>query len=315
MDSANRSTPFYFAIAITLIITIHLLLGLPNLLAGPILGLPSVALVTGISYLILLIFFLLFVFNNQKIKKLVGYAKIDFENPRSYTALLLLVSLLFFIFIIQILTGIATLFDLIGGNTLPEIAEKMAGQITTVDYYLSTVLIFFISFFGPLAYVGLAKDLNIKKSFEVLKLKFEKRSLLYALLGAATLCVVLVSLSTFWTVLQNIFEIEPEANVVAIDMGSGLTIFSAFIISLLTAFGEELFFRGFLQNRAGVIPTAIIFTLAHVLPYANVGAIIQIFITSLIMGYGVKKTDDLGFAIGMHFTNNFVTFIAILYFL
>jgi membrane protease YdiL (CAAX protease family) len=247
-------------------------------------------------------------------KRLERHTEIDFEKTHSFISLLLLVSLLFFIIVIQILGNAAILFDMLDSSTLTEIAETMASQITPIGYILNTIFVFFISFFGPLAYIGLTKNLNPKESLKVLKLKLEKRSLLYALLGVAAFGVFFESINALWILLQNIFGIELQENVVAVSMGSGLNLFSAFFISLLTAFGEELFFRGFLQNRAGVLITTIIFTLSHI-SYANVGEIVQVFIFSLIMGYGVKKTGNLGFAIGMHFINNFVTFIYILYFL
>ena len=203
---------------------------------------------------------------------------------------------------------------MLDSSNLAEVAETMASQITPIGSILNTIFIFFILFFGPLAHIGLAKNLNLKESLNVLKLKFEKRSLLYALLGVAAWVVFFVSMSALLILLQNLFGKGFEENVVAVAMGSGLNLFSAFFISLLTAFGEELLFRGFLQNRTGVLITTIIFTLSHI-SYANVGEIVQVFILSLIMGYGVKKTGNLGFAIGMHFINNFVTFILILYFL
>ncbi len=48
-------------------------------------------------------------------------------------------------------------------------------------------------------------------------------------------------------------------------LASQLGIFSALVVSLFAGVGEELFFRGFLQPKIGIISTSILFGLVHFL--------------------------------------------------
>ncbi len=298
---------FYLLIAIVDLIIIHGLGG-STLLSATITGMTATLAVLGISYLILLAILLLYILDNGIAEKM--RARTIIEN-NSITSFLLLISLIFFILCIGIGGNAATIFDLSQNSSLEEIFGSISlGPANLIGQSLMT---FFIFFFGPLAYVALAKGYGAKKSFEILKLKITRRSILYFLAGIPAVILLNGALEYLLLFLQDLFGFQLAENVVAIGLVQGMNVPMAFIMAALTAFGEELFFRGFMQNRAGIWLTTIVFTLSHI-SYGNLYEIIAVFVFSLIMGYGVKKTKDLGFSIGMHFTNNFATAIIINYF-
>ncbi len=64
--------------------------------------------------------------------------------------------------------------------------------------------------------------------------------------------------------------------------------FSIIIVVLI----EEFFFRAFLQKAAGIIPSTILFALAHY-TYGSIAEIIGVFALGLILAYWYKKHNSL----------------------
>jgi membrane protease YdiL (CAAX protease family) len=177
----------------------------------------------------------------------------------------------------------------------------------------NALLNFFVFFLGPLAYVVLATGKGTRDGLEILNLRVAKRSALYFLAGALAALAFSYGLDYLIVFLQDLFGFQLGENVIAIAQVQGMSIPLAFLMAALTALGEELFFRGFLQNRGGILFTSVIFTLSHIV-YSSIYEIVAAVLFSLIMGYAVKRTKDLGFAVGMHFTNNFFVAIIVNYF-
>lgn len=66
-----------------------------------------------------------------------------------------------------------------------------------------------------------------------------------------------------------------------------------FLIVLLVAlFAEEFFFRAFLTQRMGMIPSTLLFTLAHY-GYGSVAEMIGVFFLGLILAYWFKRNKSL----------------------
>ena len=92
--------------------------------------------------------------------------------------------------------------------------------------------------------------------------------------------------------------------------GPGDFIINIFIVAVLPAFAEELFFRGFVQRslqhwmrneNLAVIFAALIFSFIHFEFYGFVPR----FLLGLLMGYAYLWSGDLKIAMLIHFTNNF----------
>ncbi|MDY6986297.1 MAG: type II CAAX endopeptidase family protein [Candidatus Thermoplasmatota archaeon] len=287
---------FHMAIAIIELVFIHFL-GILTALSAPLMKMRATALLFGISYTIFIIFVALYLFDSRVSERVKKNTLIKNNQAISF---LLLITLIFFIFCIGIGGNIAAIMDGLSASPTPEMM------------FANGVMNFFIFFLGPLAYISLATGYKTKESLENLNFRIGKRSLLYFIAGIPAMLLLIVALPYLTPLIEWIFDFQLAENVVAITAAQGMSISIAFVVSALTAFSEELFFRGFMQNKMGILFTTVVFTLSHI-SYGNLYEIIAAFILSLVMGYSVKRTKDLGFAIGMHFTNNFATIVVINY--
>lgn len=86
---------------------------------------------------------------------------------------------------------------------------------------------------------------------------------------------------------------------------------SAFVISLAAAFGEELFFRGVLQEELGLIISSILFALLHFGSLARKYFLIVLiyFIISLYLGFLYFYFNNLWPVISAHFLYDFLVFL------
>ena len=117
----------------------------------------------------------------------------------------------------------------------------------------------------------------------------------------------------FW--LQN-FDRDSEPIVLAFLKMNGFSdlIFNLLIMAIIPAFGEELFFRGFLQNtflnffkssHLAIVITSILFSLIH---FDLEGFIPRLFLGA-ILGYMFLWTQSLWVPIIAHFVNNALAII------
>ncbi len=98
----------------------------------------------------------------------------------------------------------------------------------------------------------------------------------------------------------------------------GLWPYTLFVIAILPAIGEELVFRGALQNllirkfgsNRGIVLTALLFTLIHRQFYN----ILPMFLLALLLGYVYYLTGSLLTTIAMHLLNNALSLFLVYYF-
>ena len=64
------------------------------------------------------------------------------------------------------------------------------------------------------------------------------------------------------------------------------------IVLVIALFAEEFFFRAFLTQRIGIIPSTILFTLAHY-GYGSIAEMIGVFFLGLILAYWFKKNKSM----------------------
>lgn len=100
--------------------------------------------------------------------------------------------------------------------------------------------------------------------------------------------------------------IEPS-NPLAERIVELIDIRTAFVISVAAAVGEELFFRGFLQTRIGLVPAAVLFSIGHS-SYGVLTQIIGPLLFGLVLGYVFQRRRSLVPTVVSHFTFNFVVF-------
>ncbi len=88
---------------------------------------------------------------------------------------------------------------------------------------------------------------------------------------------------------------------------SGLNVFGAIVLALLSSVGEELLFRGAIQPFLGVWITSFLFGLLHLDADGNVCVwTLWAVVAGLILGAVVNVTGSLWPAIAIHFLINFI---------
>lgn len=112
------------------------------------------------------------------------------------------------------------------------------------------------------------------------------------LIGGAKLFLALligfVLLSTLFTSF-GLNDLEKVGEVVKIN-SQNLLLFLTLMIILV--FVEEYFFRGFLVNRIGLIPSSILFGLAHI-GYGSIAELIGAIFLGLILAYWFKQNKSI----------------------
>lgn len=86
----------------------------------------------------------------------------------------------------------------------------------------------------------------------------------------------LVSVAAHFLGLSDIYKVAEKVQ----DFGPLLIFMAVFFVP----FSEELFFRAFLVDKVGIVPSALIFGLAH-FSYGSVVEILGAFVIGLIFGY------------------------------
>ena len=81
-----------------------------------------------------------------------------------------------------------------------------------------------------------------------------------------------------------------------------------FIAVTLAPFAEELFFRGYLQKRVGIIVSSALFASLHY-SYGSIAEIIAAFFLSLLIGLEMRKNNDLNSCVLAHAAFNAFTII------
>lgn len=124
---------------------------------------------------------------------------------------------------------------------------------------------------------------------------------------AATFAIYLVLTLASLVAVQFFGELPPNERALAI--ARAVTPLGAVGLAAGAAVSEEVFFRGFLQPRVGLLLQAAIFALAH-LSYVNVAQVIVVFILGLAFGLLYQRTGNLAAPIAGHFLFNLVNLLA-----
>ena len=83
-------------------------------------------------------------------------------------------------------------------------------------------------------------------------------------------------------------------------------------LALLSSLGEEILFRGALQPSLGLVPTSILFGLAHVGPDGRIGAwSFWAAGAGIVLGFTFQETGCLWPAIAAHFLVNGVSLLSL----
>ncbi len=169
--------------------------------------------------------------------------------------------------------------------------------ITQSDVVLSIIMNFLTMFFAVLAFTLIRK--RGLSSIGLSGANFAENTLIGTMAGVM-LFIFLVAV-VFVLTWFGISLPQSEA-------GSGFStrgIPLAIAVSLTAAITEETFFRGFLQNRIGLIAASVLFGFAHI-GYGTVTQVVFPFVYALVFGWLYKKTGTLVAPMVAHFAYDMI---------
>jgi len=202
---------------------------------------------------------------------------------------------------------IAIIFLLIYGS----IAASWGKEIVITPPILFASLLFNLAVMGGGAV--LAAYLMYGNDY-LRELRFNKHglfsSILYGLLAAIFFLFLVAIVSEMLGIKEESYLIE--------EIASSLNIAFLFLIPLIAAISEELFFRGLIQgllekkmHTAGaILITSLLFSMAH-LEYKATNEVIFTFLFAIILGYLIYKTKNIASPMAAHFIYNFIAILSI----
>ena len=180
-----------------------------------------------------------------------------------------------------------------------QILQNTSGQQSLIDSTIASSLSFPISVFIYLLMRGMSPR-QIVKDLGLGRRMFNRRALYNGikLFFAILLLEIVVSLITVAT------GVQLPTNVQALLEGMPIyfLLFSIFIAPI----NEEIFFRGFLVPRAGIVLSSLIFAAFHI-GYGSVSEFAAAVAFGLLAGYVYKKNGSLYATIFAHMAVNALT--------
>lgn len=223
----------------------------------------------------------------------IGHLNIESENPRHYFALLLFLCILF-------AAVISFLWMTETGETI--FKTEINARFNILDVVINEIFYLAIAIFG----YGYLTRKNLTATLNDLGVKKPTSS---DILFGFTVGIGLIFLIVVFTLIFQQFGFEEEN----IDWLKNLiTVQNAFILGLSAGICEEILFRGALQQKFGIILTALLFAFLHI-QYPALWMLFMIFVIGIILGY-VRKITNTTTAIIVHSTYDVVQMLMLCFF-
>jgi membrane protease YdiL (CAAX protease family) len=162
----------------------------------------------------------------------------------------------------------------------------------------------------PIGAAAPAPETTAQAVVRRLGLGLTSRTYLWILIGAGA---AVVALLVFGATIAGLIELgmdEPEVSPLIDDIDALLTWPLVFLIPLVAAVTEEIFFRGVLQPRVGVLASSLFFGIVHIGYGTWIQVVAPVFL-GLLFGLLFLRTGSLWAAIAAHFTWDFIELIAL----
>lgn len=191
------------------------------------------------------------------------------------------------------------------------VALLLYGKASTVlqpnlEAYSSIALSFFLTCF-VLSWL-LHQKKSPKQIISQLNLSKSKLTVKMVLIGVAvffTIALFSLALAAF----SSVTNVQLPTNVQQVL--SGTPVYFLVFTFLIAPINEEIFFRGFLSPRLGIILSSIVFAFAH-LSYLSVAEFAAALFFGLVAAYVFKKTKSLYPSIIAHMLVNLITITSII---
>lgn len=103
-------------------------------------------------------------------------------------------------------------------------------------------------------------------------------------------------------------QLPTNVDVLLSGMPISFLLFSVFIAPL----NEEILFRGFLVSRLGIVVSALLFSIPHLISYSSISELVVAFAFGIAAGYAFKKTGSLYPSIMAHVLVNLLAILPFL---
>lgn len=231
------------------------------------------------------------------------FSRVDLEDGGHVFAFVLLAASLFFVFGNGLGNGIYAIEAAMRGDAAADAAptgmDVLVGVILNLVVLVLPVILW-ISFVHDTGPGGVARELGLDA----------RDAPRQSLIGVAVAVGFILLIAAVAAVVSQFVHI-PE-NERALDIAKGLDVGSALIVATGAALSEEIYFRGFLQRRIGVVAQAVLFSLAH-LSYVNVLEIAVTFALGLAFGLIRRQTGSLWAPVAAHFAFDFLELLVAIY--
>ncbi|MDI6730761.1 MAG: CPBP family intramembrane metalloprotease [Candidatus Altarchaeum sp.] len=224
----------------------------------------------------------------------ICHLNIESENPRHYFALLLFLCILF-------AAVISFLWMTETGETIFE--TEINARFNILDLVINEIFYLAIAVFG----YGYLTRKNLTATLNDLGVKKPTSS---DILFGFTVGIGLIFLIVVFALIFQHFGFAGEntdewlKNLISVQ--------NAFVLGLSAGICEEILFRGALQPKFGIIPTALLFAFLHI-QYPALWMLFMIFIIGIILGY-VRKITNTTTAIIVHSTYDVVQMLMLCFF-
>ncbi len=195
----------------------------------------------------------------------------------------------FFNFISLLTIAAVTTLALLRAGPLAAILTRIFSVLFVLAASQSqSVALYSLLLFGPIAIIY-AQNKNIRKTLNELKLSAPVQSKIEIIKQT----IMLIAATLFILMLETLVLSAANAN----DTSKVAATINTFpVVALIVAvtigpIAEEIFFRGFLQPRFGVILTAVAFGVLH-FGYGSIGEVIGAFTIGLLFGWWVKYKNS-----------------------
>ena len=184
------------------------------------------------------------------------------------------------------------------------------GEITSDALFTGILMNLVILVLPAIFYVAMVHDGGPRGALDRLGVHMRQapRALLVGF-GSALAVLVLIAVLSYAV---EGAEVEIPENERALQIARSLSVAGAFGIAVGAAVSEEVFFRGFLQPRVGLIGQAVLFSAAH-LSYVNVLEVVVTFALAIVFGLIYRQTGSLLAPIASHFLFNLLMLLAGMY--
>jgi membrane protease YdiL (CAAX protease family) len=157
------------------------------------------------------------------------------------------------------------------------------------DLLLWLILALFLIF--PFFWLRAIKEFSWEKTIKELfpKPAGWKKELLGSIQLFAALFIAFILLSSFFAFI-GLDDLEKVNQSIDEQAAAGpIALISTLLVVL---FIEEFFFRAFLINRTGMLPSTILFSILHI-GYGSIAEIIGVFFLGLILAYWYKRNNSI----------------------